>query len=297
MYHAYELSTASPGNQPSPSAGSSISSARINERHLALGPTAAEFASNARWQGFDQTEGLLRAASELKAGNIVLPYSHAVSFRSLSKLVAALRALDNDKIRILIREQNKCLRISQAAALLNLGASAILPRDLPSASARYQAQSFEGARYQANFRRDVERVIRETQLLHLRCELSVAEFQLHAKVIFNGQWLEMPHTLVVLHPMTEAAQQAMIASLAMRMRDGVYCVEPDGIWLLLMACRPLDCQSVLERILGQRFESLLMGWRKMGKPGDILKTIESMDENAADPPAYAGRGLLTPEIT
>jgi hypothetical protein len=62
----------------------------------------------------------------------------------------------------------------------------------------------------------------------------------------------------------------------------VYCVHPDGIWILLMACKPLDCQFVLERVLGQRFESLLAGWRKIGKGKDILSMIHAMDADDTD---------------
>jgi hypothetical protein len=81
---------------------------------------------------------------------------------------------------------------------------------------------------------------------------------------------------VVLHPMTGSGAEAITSSLAQGLRDGIFFAHPEGIWILLMACKPLDCQTVLERVLGQRFEGLLVGWRKMGKPADILKEVNNL---------------------
>jgi hypothetical protein len=259
-----------------------IPSARFQERHIAFAGTSAEFAVNSRWLDIDDTALLLKAASMLKAGSIVIPYSISTGFRSLSRLVAAIRDLDNDAIRIVLREQNKRLRLAQTTSLLKLGVSMVLPREVTGASARLQVQTLEGTRYRSLFRRDVERVVRESRFLQTKQNLGAAEFKLHAETLLDVGHQELPHTLVVLHPMTGAAAEAISARLAQGLRDGVYFCHAEGIWILLMACKPLDCQSVLERVLGQRFESLLVGWRKMGKPADILQAVDSMvSEHAA----------------
>jgi Cellulose biosynthesis GIL len=258
---------------------SSIPSARFQERHIAFAGTVAEFGVNSRWLEIDDSTLLLKAASMLKAGTVVLPYSIATGFRSLARLVAAIRDLDNESIRIVIREQNKRLRLSQTTSLLKLGISMVLPKDMPAASARLQVHVLEGSRYSAFFRRDVERVVRESRFLQTKQRLDATEFRLHAETLLDPKEQDLPHTLVVLHPMTTQGAEAITSRLAQGLRDGVYYSHPEGIWILLMACKPLDCQHVLERVLGQRFEGLLMGWRKMGNPAHILKAIQAMDSD------------------
>jgi Cellulose biosynthesis GIL len=253
-----------------------IPRARFQERHIAFAGTSSEFAVNSRWLEIEDTGLLIKAVSLLKAGSVVLPYSIATGFRSLAKLVAAIRDLDNDAIRIVIREQNKRLRLAQTTSLLRLGVSMVLPKEMPGASARLQVQTLEGTRYQSLFRRDVERVVRESRFLQTKQQLGASEFKLHAETLLDPKQQDLPHTLVVLHPMTGSGAEAITSSLAQGLRDGIFFAHPEGIWILLMACKPLDCQTVLERVLGQRFEGLLVGWRKMGKPADILKEVNNL---------------------
>lgn len=260
--------------------------ARFQERHIAFAGTSAEFAVNSRWLEIDDSSLLLKAADMLKAGSIVLPYGIATGFRSLARLVAAIRDLDNNSIRIVVREQNKRLRLSQTTSLLKLGVSLVLPREMTGASARLQLQALEGTSYRPMFRRDVARVVREARFLQTKQQLSAPEFRLHSEAVLDPNQQDLPHTLVVLHPMTSQAGEVIVSSLAHGLRDGVYSFHPEGIWILLMACNPLNCQMVLERVLGQRFESLLIGWRKIGKPDDILKTIQALDLD------HAPQGLI-----
>ncbi len=261
----------------SQASAAAIPFARFQERHIAFASTSAEFAVNSRWLVIEDSTLLLKAANMLKAGSIVLPYNIATGFRSLARLVAALRDLDKDAIRIVVREQNKRLRLPQTTSLLRLGVSMVLPREMTGASARLQVQTLEGTNYRSLFRRDVERVVRESRFPLAKQQLSAPEFRLHCEAVLDPTQPSLPHTLVVLHPMTGQAGEAIASSLARGLRDGVYLMHPEGIWILLMACRPLDCQVVLERVLGQRFESLLNGWRKVGKSEDILKAIHAMD--------------------
>jgi hypothetical protein len=253
-----------------------IPRARFQERHIAFGGTSPEFAVNSRWLEIEDAGLLMKAVSLLKAGSVVLPYTISTGFRSLAKLVAAIRDLDNDAVRIVIREQNKRLRLAQTTSLLKLGVSMVLPKEMSGASARLQVQTLEGTRYQSLFRRDVERVVRESRFMQTKQQLGASEFKLHAESLLDPKQQDLPHTLVVLHPMTGSGADAITSSLAQGLRDGIFFAHPEGIWILLMACKPLDCQTVLERVLGQRFEGLLVGWRKMGKPEDILKEVNNL---------------------
>jgi hypothetical protein len=255
-----------------------ITAARFQERNIAFGGVAYEFAVNSRWRDISDATSLLKAASAMKSGTVVLPYSMATGFRSLARLVAALRDVDNIGLRVVVREQNKRLRLSQASALLSLGASLILPRDMVSASARAQVHALEGSFYRANFRRDVERVIREARAYQTQSRLDELEFRMAAKTLLHADRMDLPHTLVVLNPMTEQGVEAISSRLSDNLRDGIHCAHHECVWILLMACRPLDCQNVLERVLGQRFESLLLGWRKIGNRADILQAVLHMDD-------------------
>ena len=204
-----------------------IPAARFQERHIAFAGTSAEFAVNSRWQSIDDVGELLKAATLLKAGNVILPYSISTGFRSLAKLVAAIRDLDNESIRIVIREQNKQLRLAQMTSFIKLGVSMILPRVMAGPSARLQVQSLEGTSYRSLFRRDVERVVRDARFFHSKQRLEAPEFLLYAEAILDPSQQDLPHTLVVLHPMTGQGVEAITASLALGLRDGVYLLHPE----------------------------------------------------------------------
>ena len=289
MLHRLDSFDAFPTTGPMPMTRPMPGTGRRHERHLVLRELESEFATSPRWTVATDAQQLLRLARTIKSGNIILPYGRGTGFRSLARMVWGLRALDNPGLRILVREHGRRLRLPQGVALMRLGASAILPIGLSPAAVRAQAQAFEGSRYRGIFQNDVDRVIRESRLLSRRARLAIAEFRSHTRQVLDPKSGDTPHTLVVLHPMTEAGAQAICASLESGLRDGVFCSEPDGVWVLLMACRPMDCQSVLERVLGVRFESLLVGWRKIGNRNDILRTVIEMDDLELAEPALIAR--------
>jgi hypothetical protein len=255
-----------------------IAYSRVQERHLALVGAGAEFASNTRWHRFTSPNRLLHAATMIEFGNVLLPYGPPCDFRALAMLVGDLRALGNDGLRIIVREQLKALRLAQVLALMKLGVSLILPRACDAITVRQKILSLEGTHYRGDFRRDVEAVIRQTRLAPAHQRLEREDFRTFAKGLVNSDGYPLPHTLVVLHPFTGCESRVIDASLALGLRDGVYTVNPDGISVLLLACKPLDCQGVLERVIGPQFESLLVGWRKIGKSVDILGAIDAMQE-------------------
>ena len=218
----------------------------------------------------------------LKSGNILLPYGAPNSFRSLALLVGDLRSMGNDGLRIVVREQGKTLRLSQSTALMKLGVSLILPKSLDSALVRRSIIDLEGTKYQGKFRRDVEEVLRQARKMQTHQRMTEEEFRTHAQNVLGAELSPLPHTLVVLHPLTARESKDIDTALSTGLRDGVYTVQPEGIWLLLMACKPFDCQPVLERVIGSQFENLLIGWRNIGNSIDILSAIYAMHESFDD---------------
>jgi hypothetical protein len=197
-------------------------------------------------------------------------------------LVGDLRAFGNDGLRIIVREQGKTLRLAQASALIDLGVSLILPRNMRSTEARQKILELVGKSYQGRFRRDVEFVIKQSRPEPARQRMTNEEFRAFAHELFDAKSNSIPHTLVVLHPLTSREGRDIDEALSKGLRDGVYSIHSDGVWLLLMACTPFNCQSALERFMGPEFESLLVGWRKIGKDDDILRAIDVMQDSCED---------------
>jgi Cellulose biosynthesis GIL len=262
-------------------AAESVAHSGYQEMHLVLtsGSTGvgAELAGHSRWQSFTSPNRLLSAATMLESGNVLLPYGLVDNFRSIAMLVGDLRALGNDGLRIIVREEGESLRLAEVSALIKLGASLVLPGALDAALARQKLLSLEGTRYRGNFRRDVEAVIQRASLAPSHQRIESENFQSFAHSVIDSEGDSRPHTLVVLNPLTAREGLEIDKSLSLGLRDGVYAVNTEGIWILLMACKPLDCQVVLERVLGPSFESLLVGWRKIGRSGDILSAIDKMN--------------------
>ncbi len=258
-----------------------IVQSRFQERHLALTGAGSEIAGASKWHCFNSPNRLLTAAAMLESGNVLLPFG-GDGFRPLAMLVGDLRALGNDGLRIIIREEGKSLRLAQATALVKLGVSLILPRALEPGTMKQRILSLEGTRHRGPFRRDVEAVIRQVRLVPTHQRMLSENFRTLAHSVVDYESDALPSTLVVLHPLTAVEGRKIDKSLSLGLRDGVYTVSPEGIWILLMACKPFDCQLVLERVIGAQFESLLVGWRKIGKSIDILSAIDAMHESLDD---------------
>ena len=258
-----------------------IAHCRVEERHLALTGAGCEMAGAGKWHCFTSSNRLLTAAAMLESGNVLLPYG-GDGFRPLAMLVGDLRALGNEGLRIIIQEEGKSLRLAQASALVKLGVSLILPKVLEPAKMEQKILSLAGTRHRGNFRRDVEAVIRQVRLVPTHQRMVSENFRTLAHSVLDCESDSQPSTLVVLHPLTTIEARKIDESLALGMRDGVYTVNPEGIWILLGACKPFDCQLVLERVIGAQFESLLVGWRKIGKSSDILSAIDTMHESLDD---------------
>jgi hypothetical protein len=256
----------------------SIDNVWSQETHLALGDAGAGLAASAHWHHFKSTNSLMAAATMIRCGNVVLPFVGRRGFKVLGTLVGDLRSLGNDGLRVIVREQDQTLRLAEVRALMRLGVCVILPKALVLADARQKLLSLEGTRYRNDFRSDVEIVLRQA-CPELSSRRMVSEdFVAFAHSVVALENNALPNTLIVIHPLTSREAREIDALLSKGFRDGAYVVRPEGIWLLLLACKPFDCQGVLERLLGSQFESLLVGWRKIGKSADILRTIDHMHD-------------------
>lgn len=173
----------------------------------------------------------------------------------------------------------KSLRQAQATALVSLGVSLILPKALEPAKAQQKILSLEDTRHRGNYRRDVEAVIRQVRQAPTHHRMLSENFHTLAHGVLDYESDLLPSILVVLHPLTALDGREIDEALSLGLRDGVYSLNPEGIWILLLACKPFDCQLVIERMIGEQFESHLVGWRKIGERTDILSAIDAMHES------------------
>jgi Cellulose biosynthesis GIL len=190
--------------------------------------------------------------------------------------VAAIRALGRPQIRIVIRECGARLRTAQMVALFRLGVSVIVPQSLGGTTARLMAESLAGSLVTRSVETDVKKALAEARVDVRPGPLNVDEFKRAAESLLGAATeMDLPCTLVVMNPQTALASQAALSSIKRALRDAVFAESDDGIWVFLFGCAPESAQIVMTRLLGPRFENLLVGWRRLSGAKEILPALEA----------------------
>ena len=222
-------------------------------------------------------EGALEALDILRqslAGTIVLHFQRHGELKDLAQSVAAIRALGRPQIRIVVRECGARLRTAQLVALFRLGVSVIIPQGISGTAGRLMAESLGGSLVTRGFEPDVKKALSESRVEFRQGPLSVSDFKRAVEQLLNAaSEMDLPCTLVIMNPQTALASKAALSSIKGALRDAVFAESDDGLWVFLFGCAPENAQTVMTRLLGARFENLLVGWRRLSGAREILPTL------------------------
>jgi Cellulose biosynthesis GIL len=227
-----------------------------------------------QWTVVDSALDALEVLRQSLAGTVVLHFDSHGEMRELAQSVAAIRALGRPQIRIVIRECNARLRTAQMVALFRLGVSVIVPQSLSGTAGRLMAESLAGSLVTRNFETDVKKALAQARVDFRPGPLGAEEFKGAIELLLNAaSEMDLPCTLVVLNPQTALASNAALSSIKRALRDAVFAESDDGIWVFLFGCAPESAQTVMTRLLGARFENLLIGWRRLSGAREILPML------------------------
>jgi hypothetical protein len=114
----------------------------------------------------------------------------------------------------------------------------------------------------------------------------VAEFRRKVETLLNiSADFEIPHTLISFSTVTPQAAKAAASALRRSARDAVFCDVDAALEVFLFGCPAENAEMVLSRILGARFESLLLGWQRISGNREILAALSRIepDPEVAEP--------------
>jgi hypothetical protein len=274
------------------SARSAVSASRLStdpaaEVMLATRRAGEDFpgigAVSQSWRLADSLIDAIDKSRSIQSGTLVLHFDRLSGLRELAQCVATIRSMGRVQVRIVVREAGARLRLPQMVALLRLGVSMFIPREVPGASARLVADSLRGTLFTRPFETDVDKVLRDT-ISPQRGMLGVVDFRTEVeRLLALTDELEVPSTLIRFTVVAPAALKAASGALQRGARDAV-CTEHDGcIWSFLFGCPPDYADAVMARLLGARFENLLAGWQRVSGTRDVLRALHLLDTAVLSP--------------
>ena len=239
--------------------------------------------SSCRWVIADCLLSALDACREIEAGTVVLHFDRASALREVAQTVALLRASAKPQLRVVIRECGARLRFAQTVAMMRLGVSLIVPRELPPPAARLMIGSLSGTLFTRPVETRLSRVLAQAHAQTERRLLPVDDFRARVEQLLG--WCEeagLPATLVRFSMVSSQALKAATSALQRGARDCLFAEHDGSIWTLLFGCRPEDADIVLSRLLGARFERLLAGLQRIGGVARIRHAMRLLDHAVVD---------------
>jgi hypothetical protein len=236
----------------------------------ALGSAAAASKS---CENVGTLEAAVDAARRSDSARLVLPFAGARDFEPLCRAVAAVRALARPALRVVVRERDMRLRAGEALALLRLGASSIIPVDVPDAAAKRMADALQGTRFARPYDSDVEHVQAETTALLARRPPTPAAFcEVLERLLAAADGFDVQSSLVRIEGRHVEASR-MLAHASRNGREVVGFAQPGCAWLFLFGCPPEVAPRVLQRIFIAPLADISSRWDIQHEPEGILGAL------------------------
>jgi cellulose biosynthesis protein BcsE len=241
-------------------------------------------ATSGAWRIAENYMDVIDLMRNSPGGTAVLHFDRAQNLKELAQAIATLRALARPQMRIVVRECGSRLRLAQTVALLRLGVSMVIPTEVTGPSARFMAESLKGSTFARSFESDVNAVLDDARSDANKTALTVAQFRRRVETLLSvSADFEIPHTLISFSTLTPQALKAAAAALRRSARDAVFCEADASLEVFLFGCPPESGEMVLSRILGARFESLLIGWQRTSGNREILAALSHIEPHADEP--------------
>ncbi len=256
-----------------------------DERQVATRVAAVGFnVRGNRWELVDSYVEAIDRSRQIEGGTVVLDFDRGEAIRELAQTVATVRSLGRSQLRVLVRECGARLRIAQTVALMRLGISMVIPKEITGSGARLVAESMRGSVSGRSYETNVDQVFLESQADSRAGFMGIPEFRLAVdRLVAISEEVDIPVTLIRFSMASEQALRAASGALQRGARDTVF-TEYDGcVWALLFGCSAEHAQLVLSRLLGARFERLMAGWQRFGTTIEITQAMRLLDHAVTGP--------------
>ena len=197
----------------------------------------------------------------------------------LAKLVANLRSITAPQVRIIVRECGAKLRKGDNYALLQLGASFVLPRDVPADSARILIDQLGTAALKRNHNPQAAEQLRALLAESSGRLLAPFEFRLRVTNILDLSDASLPNTLVILKTPLAGLATKVANLIGTRVRDVMFADVQGRLLLFLFGCNSEAAGVVMDRLFVSRKEAD-RAWDCWSVPEDIRTRLASIEEQS-----------------
>jgi hypothetical protein len=203
------------------------------------------------WRSWEQAESVtdaVEAARRCEAATLVLPFERSGDYDGLCRAVAAVRAMAQPSLRVVIRERGLRLRAAQALTLIRLGASSIIPADMPDPAAKRIVDLLQRTRFARPYDTDIAQTQEETTGLLRQGATNAASFCNAAeRLLAAADGFDIDSCLVRVE--IGGVEPVKALALARRLgRDLVALSQKDCLWLFMFGCPPNLAPAILKRL-------------------------------------------------
>ena len=220
---------------------------------------------------------LLDFARRARGGTVLLHFSHRNELDRLAKLVANLRSITAPQVRIIVRECGAKLRKGDNYALLQLGASFVLPKDIPAESARILIDQIGTAALKRNHNPQAAEQLRALLAESSGRLLAPFEFRLRVTNLLDLSDASLPNTLVILKTPLAGLASKVAQLIATRVRDVMFSDVQGRLLLFLFGCNVEAASVVMDRLFVSRKDAD-RAWDCWSVPEEIRTRLASIEE-------------------
>jgi hypothetical protein len=228
------------------------------------------------WQEAASIVAALDVARHSEAATLLLPFERPGDYPNLFNAVAAIRAMRRPHLRVVVRERGLRLRAWQVLALMRLGASSIIPADVPDAAAKRMTDALQGTRFTRPYDIDLQQVEDETIGLLQSRPMSAASFcDAVERLLAAADGFDIESCLVRLE-LDQVEPWKALALARRHSRDFVGLTDNNSAWLFLFGCRADVAAGILKRVFIAPPEQFCSKWEMQHDADGILNALRSL---------------------
>jgi Cellulose biosynthesis GIL len=228
-------------------------------------------------QACDDPLELMDLARRARGGTVLLHFAHRAELDRLGKLVANLRSITSPEVRILVRECGVKLRKTESYALLQLGASFIVPKDVSAESARVLIEQLGSAALRRIHNPRAAEQLRQLLLESTGRLLTPYEFRLRVTNLLDLSDSRLPHTLVMLKAPVSGLSKRIASLIGPRVRDVMFTETDQRLLLFLFGCTTEAAEIVMSRVFVSAKDSATR-WKFSSDATVVRRLLAKIDE-------------------
>jgi hypothetical protein len=232
-------------------------------------------------QACDDPLELMDLARRARGGTVLLHFSHRSELDRLGKLVANLRSITSPEVRILVRECGAKLRKTESYALLQLGASFIVPKDVSAESARVLIEQLGSAALRRIHNPRAAEQLRQLLLESTGQLLTAYEFRLRVTNLLDLSDTRLPHTLVILETPLPGLSKRITSLIGPRVRDVMFTESDGRLLLFLFGCSVEAAEIVMSRLFVTTKDPATI-WKSSSDADLIRRVLAKIDRPRQD---------------